>query len=40
MVVGGTGNERVGGKPKPEKVVTKTLMFLGAMLFLKRCAKI
>ena len=26
-VVGGRGNERVGGRPRPGKVVTKTLMF-------------
>lgn len=32
VVVGGIGSDRVGGKPRPPKVVTKTLIFDGAMM--------
>lgn len=31
-VARGRGNESVGGRPRPEKVVTKTFMFLDSMM--------
>jgi hypothetical protein len=31
LVAGGRGNDKVGGRPKPEKVETNTLIFLSAM---------